>query len=138
MTASIFGSVEMQMLFWAIVLGIVQLLLATLASVSGRGFGWGVGPRDEGWPPIGKFGARLDRAYRNFLETFPFFAAAILLAHALDKHSANSALGAQIYLWARVLYVPAYVLAIPFTRTIIWVASLVGILMVLRAIWPGW
>jgi uncharacterized MAPEG superfamily protein len=138
MTTSIFGSVEMQMLFCAIVLGIVQLLLATLASVSGRGLPWGVGPRDEGWPPIGKFGARLDRAYRNFLETFPFFAAAILLAHALDKHSANSALGAQIYLWARVLYVPAYVLAIPFTRTLIWVASLVGILMVLRAIWPGW
>jgi uncharacterized MAPEG superfamily protein len=138
MTSSLFGSVEMQMLFWAIALGIVQLLLATMASVSGRGLPWGVGPRDEGCPPIGKFGARLDRAYKNFLETFPFFAAAILLGHALDKHSANSALGAQIYLWARMLYVPAYVLAIPFTRTIIWVASLVGIAMVLRAIWPGW
>jgi len=138
MTSSVFGSVEMQALFCAIALGIVQLLLATVASVAGRGLGWGVGARDEGWPPIGKFGARLDRAYKNFLETFPFFAAAVLLAHALDKHNANSALGAQIYLWARVLYVPAYVLAIPFARTIVWVASLVGIAMVLRAIWPGW
>jgi uncharacterized MAPEG superfamily protein len=137
MTSSVFGSVEMQMLFCAIVLGIIQLLLATVASVAGRGLPWGVGARDEGWPPIGKFGARLDRAYKNFLETFPFFAAAVLLAHALDKHSPNSALGAQIYLWARVLYVPAYVLAIPFTRTIIWVASLAGIGMVMRAVWPG-
>jgi uncharacterized MAPEG superfamily protein len=130
-------SIEMQTLFCALLLGIVQLLLATLASVAGRGLPWGVGPRDEGWPPIGKFGARLDRAYRNFLETFVFFAAAVLLTHALGKSTHNSVLGAQIYLWARVLYVPAYAFGIPYLRTIIWVASLVGIMMVMRAIWPG-
>ena len=82
-------------------------------------------------------GARLDRAYRNFLETFVFFAAAVLLAHALGKSTHNSALGAEIYLWARVLYVPAYAFGIPYLRTIIWVASLIGIMMVMRAIWPG-
>jgi uncharacterized MAPEG superfamily protein len=130
-------SVEMQTLFCAILIGIVQLLLATLASVAGRGLPWGVGPRDEGWPPIGKLGARLDRSYKNFLETFVFFAAAVLLAHALGKSTHNSALGAEIYLWARVLYVPAYAFGIPYLRTIIWVASLVGIMMVMRAIWPG-
>lgn len=136
--ASTFGdSVELQTLFCAILLGIVQLLLATLASVAGRGLPWGVGARDEGWPPIGKIGARLDRAYKNFLETFVFFAAAILLAHALGKSTPNSVIGAQIYLWARVLYVPAYAFGIPYVRTLIWVASLVGILMVMRAIWPG-
>lgn len=138
MTASLFGTVEMQVLFCAIALGIVQLVLATLASVLGRGMAWGLGPRDEGWPALGKYGARLERAWKNFIETFPLFAAAVLLAHALDKHTANSALGAQIYLWARVLYVPAYVIAIPFLRTLIWAASLVGIVMVLHAIWPGW
>ena len=136
---SAFGSsVELQVLFCAILLGIVQLLLATLASVGGRGLPWGVGPRDEGWPAIGKYGARLERAYKNFLETFPFFLGAVLLAHALGKSTPSSVLGAQIYIWARVLYVPAYVIAIPFTRTLIWTASLIGILMVLRAIWPGW
>jgi uncharacterized MAPEG superfamily protein len=138
MTANLFGSVEMQVLFCAILLGLAQLLLATLASVLGRGFSWGIGPRDEGWPPLGKHGARLERAWKNFIETFPLFAAAVLLAHALDKHTANSALGAQIYIWARLLYVPAYVLAIPFVRTLLWTASLVGIAMVLRAVWPGW
>ena len=138
MTSNSIGSVEMQLLFCAIALGLVQLLLATMASVSGRGLPWGIGPRDEGWPQLGKFGGRLERAYKNFVETFPFFAAAVLLAHALDKHSANSALGAQIYIWARVLYVPAYVLAIPFARTLIWTASMVGIVMVLGVVWPGW
>jgi uncharacterized MAPEG superfamily protein len=130
-------SVELQLLFCAIALGIVQLLLAILASVAGRGMGWAVGTRDEGWPPIGTFGGRLERAYKNFLETFPFFAAAVLLAHALDKSTSTSVLGAQIYLWARVIYVPVYVSGVPFLRTLVWTASLIGIVMVLAAIWPG-
>ncbi|HEY5339371.1 MAG TPA: MAPEG family protein [Rhizomicrobium sp.] len=138
MISALGSSVEMQVLFCAILLGIVQLLLATLASVLGRGLPWGVGARDEGWPPIGKYGARLERVFKNFLETFPFFLGAVLLAHAMDKSTHNSVLGAQIYLWARLLYVPAYVLGIPVVRTIIWTASLIGILMVMRAIWPGW
>lgn len=131
------GSVELQMLFCAATLGIIQLLLAVIGSVSGRGMAWGVGSRDEGWPALGKIGGRVERAWKNFAETFPLFAVAVLLGNAMDKHTAISALGAQIYVWARLLYVPAYVLAIPFTRTLIWSASLVGIVMVLAGIWPG-
>ena len=130
-------SIEMQMLFCAIALGLIQLLLAVLPSVFERGMPWALGPRDGAWPALGKYGARLDRTYRNFLETFPFFAAAVLLAYALQKTDAHSALGAQIYVWARLLYIPAYVLGIPFLRTLIWAASLAGILMVLSAYWPG-
>ena len=138
MMASIGNSVELQSLFCALALGVLQLLLAATFSVLGRGLSWGVGPRDEGWPPIGKFGARLERAYKNFLETFPIFMGAVLLAHALGKSTENSVIGAQLYLWARVLYVPAYVSGIPVIRTILWAASIVGMMMVLRAIWPGW
>jgi uncharacterized MAPEG superfamily protein len=127
----------LQVLYFAIALGLVQLLLATLASVGGRGMPWGIGARDEGWPQLGKYPARIERAYKNFLETFPFFAAAVLVVHALGHDSAQALLGAQIYLWARVLYVPAYAIAIPFTRTLIWTASIVGILMVWRSAWPG-
>jgi uncharacterized MAPEG superfamily protein len=131
------NSVELQMLFCAIALGIVQLLVAVLMSVGGRGMPWAIGTRDDAGAPLGKFGGRLERAYRNFLETFAFFAAAVLLAHALDKTTPNSVLGAQIYVWARLLYIPAYVFAIPFLRTLIWAAGLVGIVMVMSAIWPG-
>lgn len=130
-------SIEMQILFCAIALGIVQLLLAVLASVAGRGLPWAVGPRDEGAPPLGKFGGRLERAYKNFLETFPFFAVAVLMVHGLNTATTTSALGAQIYIWARLLYIPAYVAGIPYLRTLIWMASFVGILMVMAAIWPG-
>jgi uncharacterized MAPEG superfamily protein len=136
MTDVFAGSVELQTVFCAVLLGFVQLVLAILFSLAGRGLPWGAGPRDEATPALGKFGGRIERAYKNFLETFPFFLAAALLVHALGKSTHTSALGAEIYLWARVLYVPAYVLAIPFTRTLIWGASLAGIIMVLMPVWP--
>jgi uncharacterized MAPEG superfamily protein len=137
MDTATFGSVEMEMLWLSIMLGILQLLLATLFSVGRRGLPWGVGPRDDPAAPLGRFGGRIERAFRNFLETFPFFLGAVLMANALGKHTAMSALGAEIYFWARVAYLPTYVFGIPVLRTLLWVASFVGILMVLRGIWPG-
>jgi uncharacterized MAPEG superfamily protein len=131
------NSVELQMLFCALALGIIQMLIAVLASVATRGLPWAAGPRDEAGAPLGKIGGRFDRAYWNFLETFPFFAAAVLLVHALDKSTSTSALGAQIYVWARLLYIPAYVVGVPFLRTLVWAASLAGIVMVMAAFWPG-
>jgi uncharacterized MAPEG superfamily protein len=137
MSSSIGGSVEMQILFCSILLGIIQLVLAVVTGVRSAGLAWAAGPRDEARAHPGKIAGRLERAFENFFETFPFFAAAVLLVHALDKSTHTSVLGAQLYIWARVLYVPAYVIAIPFVRTLIWSASLIGILMVLAALWPG-
>src|ERR1700720_3178618 len=137
MFSSIDGSAEMQILFCAILLGLIQLVLAAAIGVQSAGLAWAAGPRDAARAHPGRIGGRLERAFENFLETFPFFAASVLLVHALDKSTHTSVLGAQIYIWARVLYVPAYVIAIPFVRTLIWAASLVGILMVLAALWPG-
>jgi uncharacterized MAPEG superfamily protein len=132
-----FGSIEMQMLWLSIVLGVVQLLLAVLFALGQRGLPWGAGARDEPAAPLGKTGARIERAFRNFLETFVFFAAAVLMANAMNRHSALSALGAQIYFWTRVAYVPVYALGIPFLRTALWIGSLAGIGMILRAILAG-
>ena len=137
MDSTAFGSVEMEMLWLSIVLGLAQLLLATLFSVSRRGLPWGIGARDKPAEPLGLAGGRVERAWRNFLETFPFFLGAVLMANALGKHGGQIALGAELYLWARLAYVPAYVFGIPVLRTLIWAASLVGILMVLRGVWPG-
>lgn len=137
MISGIGGSVEMQILFFAILLGILQLVLAVITGLQSAGLSWAAGPRDETRAHPGRLAGRLERAFENFLETFPFFAAGVLLVHGLDKSTHASVLGSQIYIWARVLYVPAYVIGIPFVRTLVWAASLAGILMVLAAIWPG-
>jgi uncharacterized MAPEG superfamily protein len=137
MNADTFGSVEMQMLWLSIVLGLVQLVLAVLPSLAARGLPWAAGPRDEPGAALGKIGGRLERAFRNFLETFVFFAAAVLMAQALGRHGGNIGLGAQVYFWSRLAYVPAYAAGIPFLRTLLWGVSVVGIVLVLVAIHPG-
>ena len=125
---------ELSMLLWSAVLGLVQLALAATGSVSQRGLGWAVSARDEGQPPLGGIGGRLDRARANFLETFPLFAVAVLVAHLLQIHSGLTVLGAELYFWGRLAYVPAYAAGIPWLRTIIWTVSIAGIVLVLAAL----
>jgi uncharacterized MAPEG superfamily protein len=127
---------ETSILFWAIALGIFQMLLSVSFNVVGRGLPYGVGPRDEPPKQLGRAASRIERAYHNFLETFALFAAAVLLVQAFGKSTTLSVLGAEFYIWARLFYVPAYVIAIPYTRTACWMVSIVGIVMVLSAAWP--
>mgnify|MGYP003707215839 CR=1 FL=1 len=124
---------ELCMLMWSVVLGLVQVALAATCTVGQRGLGWAASPRDEAKPPLGGIGGRLQRASANFLETFPFFVAVVLAAQLLQRHGQLTVLGAQLYFWARVAYVPAYAAGIPYLRTLIWAASMVGIVLVLAA-----
>ena len=77
---------------------------------------------------------RLERALRNFTETFPLFAAVVLTAHASDTHDALTVWGAQLYFWARVLYVPLYAVGMPLIRLLVWNAATLGILLFIVAI----
>lgn len=122
---------ELTLLGWTVALGLVQILIAAALSASSRGFGWAAGPRDGVAPPLGTLGGRLERAKANFLETFPLFAVAVLVVVAAGKSSPTTLLGAQIYFWARVAYVPAYALTVPLLRSVVWAVSLIGLLMVI-------
>jgi uncharacterized MAPEG superfamily protein len=122
--------IELKFLVWAIVLGLVQLLLADALVTRQRGLAWNTGPRDSS-PPLTGVAGRSERAYRNFLETFPFFAAAVLAVTVAGRADENSALGVQLYFWARVAYVPLYLGAIRYVRSLAWVVSMAGLVLVL-------
>jgi uncharacterized MAPEG superfamily protein len=124
-------TVEMQMLVWSVVLGLVQLAIATTATLGQCGLNWMASPRDGTPIALTGMAGRLDRANANFLATFVFFAALVLAGYILQRHTSATALGAQIYFWSRVIYVPVYALGIRYLRTLIWTASIVGIVMLL-------
>ena len=128
------GPVELKLLVAAVIVGIVQIVWASVAgSGGGRDFAWLSGPRDEARPVTG-MAARLDRALRNFLETFPLFAAAVLACVATGKVGGTlTVYGAGLYVAARALYVPLYAAGTPMVRTLVWTASMIGILMVIVA-----
>ena len=123
---------ELQLLGLAILLGVVQLFWAAAESQGQRGLKWAAGPRDEARAVTGR-AARLQRAFANYLESFPFFAAAVLAVAIVDKASALSFWGAQAFVWARALYAPAYAFGWA-VRPLLWFVSIGGLLTVTAAI----
>lgn len=124
----------MTMLGWSVILGLVQIALAAVFSVSQRGLGWAVSARDESKPPMSGVGGRLQRASSNFLETFPLFAAALLAALLLSHTGTLVMLGAQLYFWSRVAHLLLYAAGVEWLRTLAWAVSIVGIVLVLIAL----
>src|SRR3954468_2662184 len=127
------GSIEVQMLLWSVVLGLAHLIIATTMSNKDRGLAYNISSRDLPPAPVSAVTARLLRAFENFKETFVFFAVAVLAVAVTARQSPNSALGAQLYFWARLVYIPVYAAGIPVLRTLVWTASFVGLIMVLAA-----
>ena len=131
------GSEELHLLWASIALGLAQLFAAMIAGLASGRLMWNVGARDQEGPPLGKIAGRVERAWQNYLQTFPIFAAVVLLAAALNRHNASTALGAELYFFSRVAHVVIYAAGIPFLRTIVWTVSIVGIVLVLLGAWPG-
>lgn len=121
---------ELWLLCGAVVLGLAHVGAQSLAFKAQVGNAYTVGPRDEGLRPEHVAG-RLERALRNFVETFPLFAAAVLIVQISGRNGALSLVGASMYLVARALYLPAYAFGVPYLRTALWQLSAIGIVLVL-------
>jgi uncharacterized MAPEG superfamily protein len=126
---------EIQWLARAIALGVVYVLVAASFSTMQRGLLWNASNRDIEVRPLIGPAARAWRANLNFLETFPFFAAAVLGVVLMKTNNARTLEGCELYFWARVAYLPIYIFGIPYLRTLVWAVSFAGLLMVLGALW---
>ncbi|CAN5476696.1 MAPEG family protein [soil metagenome] len=124
---------ELQMLGVAIVIGLVHLLWAAAAAQPQRGLKWNVGPRDTPVVLTGMAG-RLERAFANFRETFPFFTGAILVAYLGGRLGMLSGHGAVLYVVARAIYIFLYAFGVPYARSLVWLVSLIGIGLILAAL----
>jgi uncharacterized MAPEG superfamily protein len=82
-------------------------------------------------PPLTGAAARLGRALRNFMETFPLSAAAVLIANVIDRHSWMTVWGVQLYFWGRLAYVLLYAIGVPLIPSIAWNVTTIGIIFVL-------
>jgi uncharacterized MAPEG superfamily protein len=128
-------TVELKMLSLSIALGLLQIVAASHAASLQRGYHWTAGPKDEVLPPLSGVAGRLERALRNFLETFPLFVAAVLVAHIANVHNWMTEWGAPLFFCARVVYVGLYVWGILLLRSLVWNVATAGIIMILLAPW---
>ena len=99
-----------------------------------RGYRWTASPRDEKVEPLRGVAGRPDRVLRNFVETFPLFAAVVLVAHVTDTHDALTEWGARLYFWARVAYVALYAAEVPLVRSLVWNVATIGIVLIVGAL----
>ncbi len=124
---------SLALLAWTVVLGLVHLGAAAIAKRLQEPAGWAAGARDEPLPRYQGIAARLDRAHRNFMETMPLFAAAVLTCVALRHEGGLSTWGASLYFWGRIVYLPLYAAGVPYVRTVAWLVALAGLCLVLSA-----
>ena len=127
-------TIELTLLGWTLVLAIVQILLPAHFRNLETGISYNAGARDTEGPPVGRLTGRLKRAQANLFETLPLFAVAVLIAHVAQRNGALTLWGAWLYLLARIVYVPLYAAGVPYLRSLVWVASLVGLILMLIAI----
>ena len=115
---------------WSTFLGLAYVLIAAGLATQQRGIKWNAGNRDGEQKPLTGAAARAVRASQNFLETFPFFAAAVLAVAVTNRSTPHTTLGAELYLWARVAYLPVYIAGIRYLRTVIWAVAFWGLLQI--------
>jgi uncharacterized MAPEG superfamily protein len=84
------------------------------------------GNRDA-MPPPTAASARADRAAANMLENLILFVALVVAVGGQNPERAE--LGAAIFLIARAVYWPIYLLGIPVVRTVVWTVGAVGLVI---------
>jgi uncharacterized MAPEG superfamily protein len=127
-------AIEIKWLAWSIALGLAYVLIAATLGTQQRGLKWNASNRDGELKALTGAAARAARANANFLETFPFFAAAVLAVVLTKTNTAHTAFGAALYFWARLAYLPIYIVGIPYLRTVVWAVSFWGLLQLLEAL----
>jgi len=52
------------------------------------------------------------------------------VAGVSGRADAMTALGSELFFWARLVYVPVYLAGIPWVRTAVWGVSIVGLILI--------
>ena len=125
---------EFIMLAFTLILALVQILAAAQASTMERGIAWNASARDGESKPLGKVAGRLARAQANLFETLPLFAAAVIMAHIAGKDGTLTFLGTHLYFFGRLVYLPLYAFGVAYLRTLVWLVSAAGLVLVLAAL----
>lgn len=110
---------------------IAHIVLQAMAATKELGSQWNAGPRDEGKKVEGKLAGRAERASANFRETYPAFIALAFGVVMAGDPAGLALIGAWIWIICRIIYIPLYLAGIPYIRSLVWIGSLIGLLLML-------
>ena len=124
-------SLELALLGWSVVLLFIHIGLQGQLATRERGTDWNAGPRDGQAKPLGLHAGRAERALRNFQETWPVFIALALALALSGRTGGIGATGALVWFVARLVYLPLYLFGVPYIRSLAWLVSVIGLLLML-------
>lgn len=123
---------DARILIYSAFLTWLMLVVAALLRTRGltpKGIGDAFGNR-QNLPEPSPLAGRADRAAKNMLENLVLFVALLVAAHIGDAAQHRIDLGARIFFYARLAYLPIYLAGITYLRTAVWLVSLVGLAII--------
>ena len=119
---------ELTCLELSIVLWVAHVLTQAFTARGEFGDDYLFSPRDKDMTPRGLSVGRATRALHNYIENLVPFVAADL---GLIATQHTGGIGATIWILARIVYLPIYMMGIKYVRTACWVIGVIGLLMML-------
>lgn len=113
---------ELMSLVWVTALTAILWMPYTLNMIAVRGLLDAVGyPADP--KPLTAWAQKMKAAHANAVENLVVFAVLVLIANAAGVSNETTVLACNVYFWSRVVHVLAYTFAIPWVRTLSFVAG---------------
>ncbi len=122
-------AIELQLLVWSVALAFVQVLVAVVGAALWLDLDTLVGNRDH-VPKVPGWAGRAERAASNMIQNLVLFAPLVLVAVVAGRTNATTALGAEVFLSARVVHAIVYTIGIPYLRTLVWLVSVIGLVLI--------
>jgi len=119
---------ELPCLELSVVLWLIHVIVQASFARAEFGDDFQAGARDVKPTPKRAITGRAHRALHNYLENYPAFIA-VDLALIATQHTGGW--GATIWIIARIVYLPLYLSGVKYVRTLCWIISIVGLLMML-------
>ena len=119
---------ELTVLGWSFVLFLAHLMIQAAPALKDQGAAFNAGPRDNP-PPLGVLAGRAQRTFANFKETYPIFIALVLALAVTGRSGGMAATGAWIWLGARIVYIPLYLMGVPYLRSLAFGVAAAGLVL---------
>lgn len=121
-------SLELSLLIWSTTLlggyiGVQSILYRMQHGI------WFAGSARDVEAPPDIWNARAQRALRNLLETYAAFVALAVATELSGRSNGFTQWGAQLYFWARWLYLPLYLSGVQYVRSLVWLVAAGGLML---------